>query len=229
MSTLSLRLKTIASLVPLGARVCDVGTDHARLPIYLKQNNIAKTIIATDLNEKPLKNAQANILESGVNDISLRLCDGLSAVNCEEADTVIVAGIGGEVISGILNKCEWIKNTNISLILQPTTSPEVLRRFLISTGFQIESETPVFENKKIYSVILAKYAGRISEKTESYYYIGEIPLNNDGIIYIKKQHGRILECMTALKNIESRKDEYEFYQNTFKEIEKILTENTNGI
>ncbi len=229
MSTLSLRLKTIASLVPFGARVCDVGTDHARLPIFLKQNNIAKTVIATDLNEKPLKNAQKNVTENGVDGISLRLCDGLSAIKYGEADTVIVAGIGGEVISGILKNCDWIKNTDITLILQPTTSPEVLRRFLARNGFEIVSETPVFENKKIYSVILAKYTGVIAEKPEYYYYIGEIPLNNDGIIYIKKQHSRISECMTALKSIESRKDEYKFYQSTFIEIEKILTENTNGI
>ena len=61
MTNLSLRLKTIATLVPYGARVCDVGTDHAYLPIYLKKNNIAKKIIATDLNQKPLENAQKNI------------------------------------------------------------------------------------------------------------------------------------------------------------------------
>ena len=225
MSTLSLRLKTIASLVPIGARVCDVGTDHARLPIYLKQNNIAKTVIATDLNQKPLKNAESNIAQSGISGISLRLCDGLTAVNQDEADTVIIAGIGGEVISGILKNCDWIKNKDISLILQPTTSPEVLRRFLIQNGFKIVIETPVFENKKIYSVITAKYTNNKSIYPDSYYYIGEVPLNNDGIIYIKKQLGRIFECMTALENIESQKDEYEFYQRVFTQIENLLTEN----
>lgn len=225
MSTLSLRLKTIASLVPSGARVCDVGTDHARLPIYLKQNNIAKTIIATELNEKPLKNAQTNIIESGVSGISLRLCDGLSAVTADEADTVIIAGIGGEVISGILKNCDWIKHKGISLILQPTTSPEVLRRFLIQNGFKIVIETPVFENKKIYSVITAKYTGNKIVCPDSYYYIGEIPKTDDGMVYIKKQHDRIYECMTALKNIESRKDEYEFYSRVFGQIENLLTEN----
>ncbi len=229
MSTLSLRLKTIASLVPPGARVCDVGTDHARLPIYLKQNNIAKTVIATDLNEKPLKNAQTNIEQSGVRGISLRLCDGLSAVTADEADTVIIAGIGGEVISGILKNCDWIKNKGVSLILQPTTSPEVLRRFLTQNGFEIVIETPVFENKKIYSVITAKYTANKAVYPDSYYYIGEIPKTDDGIVYIKKQQRRIFECMTALENIESRKDEYEFYNRVFGQIENLLTEKTNGI
>ena len=98
MTHLSLRLETIASLVPLGARVCDVGTDHGLLPIYLKQKGIAKSVIATDLNEKPLENARKNISSSGITDISLRLCDGLSGVSQNEADTVIIAGMGEKLL-----------------------------------------------------------------------------------------------------------------------------------
>ena len=52
---LSLRLKTVAALVPFGARVCDIGTDHARLPIYLIQSGIAKSVIAADLRKNRLK------------------------------------------------------------------------------------------------------------------------------------------------------------------------------
>ena len=61
MPNLSLRLKTIASLVPHGARVCDVGTDHAYLPIHLITEGGVKSVIATDLNEKPLQNAKKNL------------------------------------------------------------------------------------------------------------------------------------------------------------------------
>lgn len=229
MQHLSLRLKTIASLVPFGARVCDVGTDHARLPIFLKQNGIAKTVIATDLNQKPLKNAEQNILQSKVDGISLRLCDGLSAVDENEVDTVIVAGIGGEVISGILKNCAWVKNDKIHLILQPTTSPEFLRKFLNSCGFEITRETPVCENGKIYSIIEARYTSLVRDYPESYFYVGLVPLTEDGISYIKKQQGRIKECMTALEQIEARKTDFLAYKRIFDQIENILTENTNGI
>lgn len=224
MPELSLRLKTIASLVPLGARVCDVGTDHARLPIYLKQSGIANNVIATDLNEKPLKFAKENIEKSGIDGISLRHCDGLSAVKEGEANTVIIAGIGGEVISGILENCEWIKTTGITLILQPTTSPEVLRKTLINNGFDIITETPLLENNKIYSIMLARFCGTITPYPEHFYYIGKVPKNENGIIYIKKQQKRIFDCMNAYQNIQNKQKEFELLKEIYTAIEKTLTE-----
>ncbi len=226
MSELSLRLKTIASLVPIGARVCDVGTDHARLPIYLKQTGIAKSVIATDLNEKPLEFAKKNIEKSGIDGITLRLCNGLAAVKNGEADTVIIAGIGGEVISLILGNCNWIKNSSITLILQPTTSPEVLRKLLISKGFNILTETPLYENGKIYSIMTACFYGSTTQYPEHFYYIGKVPKNEIGIIYIKKQQKRIFDCMNAYKNIPKKKKEYEYFKKIYTEIEKTLMGNT---
>lgn len=225
MSSLSLRLKTIASLVPRGTRVCDVGTDHARLPIYLIKQGIATAVIATDLNEKPLQNAQKNLEDSGASGISLRLCDGLSGVKKGEADTVIVAGIGGEVISGILKRCEWIKSKSVTLILQPTTSPEVLRKFLIKNGFELLSETPVFENKKIYSVIKACFYGQTNPCPEHFYYIGKVPKTPDGIVYIKKQQKRVADCMNAYKSQANKDDAYRIFDTVYTAIENYLTEN----
>ena len=107
---LSRRLKTIATLVPFGARVCDIGTDHAILPVFLSENTLVKSIIATDVREKPLKNAKENIERSGVANIKLRLCDGFSGINPDEFDTAVIAGMGGEVISGIISRAEMLKN-----------------------------------------------------------------------------------------------------------------------
>lgn len=225
MTHLSLRLETIASLVPLGARVCDVGTDHALLPIYLRKKGIAKSVIATDLNQKPLENARKNILSSGITDISLRLCDGLSGVAQNEADTVIIAGMGGEVIVHILKNCEWIKSESIHLILQPTTSAEVLREFLTESGFEIVNETPVAENKKLYSVMTAKFTNAENTYPQHFYFTGKIPLTAEGILYIKKQQKRLLECMNALENIEDKRKEFEKYKSLCEQIENLLTEN----
>ncbi len=229
MTHLSLRLETIASLVPSGARVCDVGTDHALLPIYLKQSGSAKSVIATDLNKKPLENARRNIEESGVCDLSLRLCDGLSAVMPSEADTIIVAGMGGEVITGILGSCEWIKSADITLILQPTTSAEILREYLLDNGFEIENETPVYDNKKLYSVMLVRFKNNVIKPDPSVYYIGKIEPAGDGILYIEKQQKRVFDCMKALQNIESEQDKFLFYKSINDRLLKILTESNNGI
>ena len=227
MATLSLRLKTIATLVPRGARVCDVGTDHAYLPIHLAESGIAKKVIATDLNEKPLENALKNIEKSGVCGVELRLCDGLSKVKDGEADTVITAGMGGEVIVGILSACEWLKNRDVTIILQPTTSAEILRKFLCDNCFEILKEVPVYENQKLYSIMLVKYTGVYIPRPEHYYFIGEIPPTNDGFLYLKKQQNRIAECMKAFENIQSKHQEYLAYKEIDYAINTFLTENKN--
>ena len=201
MPELSVRLKTIAKLVQKNSKVCDVGTDHGYLAIYLKGEGIAQSVIATDLNEKPLKRAQENIARAGVSGISLRLCDGLMGVKPGEADTVIIAGMGGEVIAGILEKGAHIVNdSNVTLIMQPTTSPEILREFLCKKGFLIKSETPVFENGKLYSVMVCEFTGKEINCAEAFYYVGLVsPENEDGRLYIEKQKKRVLSCMAPLE------------------------------
>ena len=94
MSALSKRLSVIASLVPSGARVCDIGTDHAYLGIELIKSGKAISVIACDINEKPLLKAKANIEKSGVNGIELRLQDGLAGIKPGDADCIVIAGIG---------------------------------------------------------------------------------------------------------------------------------------
>lgn len=224
MMNLSLRLKTIASLVPKGARVCDVGTDHAWLPIYLKTHNISTSVIATDLNEKPLENARKNLKTSNISDIPLRLGNGLSTIEKNEVDTIIIAGMGGEVITDILKCCEWIKSNDLTLILQPTTSAEVLREFLLTNGFEIQSETPICDNKKLYSIMLVKFKNKAKTYEPWFYYIGKIKPIGYGIPYIQKQQKRAYDCMKALENSPKKQAEFIFYKEIYQQLSKILTE-----
>ena len=225
MQALSKRLKTIATLVPNGARVCDIGTDHGYLAIYLKLNNIAKTVIACDLNQKPLNTAQKNIESCGIKGIDLRLSDGFSNINPNEIDSAVIAGMGGEVISGILENCDWIKNKDYLLILQPTTSADFLRRFLTKKGFEIETETPVLENGKLYSIMTVRFTNLKQEYPEYDYYIGSIsPKTDQGFLYIEKQKKIISKCINSLKNVPSKQEELKILKQAFKGIENILTE-----
>ena len=204
MPSLSLRLSAIADFVKENAAVCDVGTDHGYLAIHLMQNKIASKVIATDINSKPLCNAKKNIEKSGVFGIELRLCDGLAGVQIGEADTFVIAGMGGEVIAGILERGECItRKSDISLILQPTTSPEFLRRFLCQNGYKIIKEKAIFENGKLYSVMLVQFTGEISNYEESYFYIGE--LNPFDEISLKTGvEKRISEGGTSPKSVEKQ-------------------------
>lgn len=221
---LSLRLKLIASLVPKGARVCDIGTDHARLPIFLIKEGIAERVIATDIRPLPLENAKTNLAASGVGGIELRLCDGLSAVKKEEIDTVIIAGIGGEVISGIISRANPLKEPPYPLIiLQPTTSPELLRRYLYGNGFEIKTETALKENGKLYSVMTACYTGNKIQQPEYFYYVGKInPKTEDGYLYIQKQYNQLKKCADALRNLREKQTEYLQYERLSREIEGLL-------
>lgn len=221
----SLRLKLIASLVPKGARVCDIGTDHALLPIYLIENNIAEFVIATDIRPLPLENAKRNVAASGLTGIELRLCDGLSAVKKDEVDTVIIAGIGGEVISGIISRAALIRNQPYPLlILQPTTSAEALRRYLYENGFEIKTETALKENGKLYSVITARFTGKVKKMPEHFYYIGMVdPKTEDGYLYIQKQYIRLKKCADALINIPEKQAEYLHYKKLSDDTFRILT------
>ena len=226
MQNLSLRLSTIASLVPLGARVCDIGTDHGYLSIYLRLSGIANSIIATDINNAPLESARKNIEKFGAENIELRLCNGLSGISENEADTFIIAGMGGEVIAGIIERGKEIVNNNSStLILQPTTSPEFLRRFLYSNGYEITEEIPLEENTKLYSVMRVKYIGESPDINEAFCYIGKIkPSCDAGKKYIAKQQKRCLKCAEQLQSVPYKQEEYLYYKALTEDIKKLAGE-----
>ncbi len=225
MKELSLRLKTIASLVPKDTRACDIGTDHGYLPIYLRLKGIAKSVIAADLNQKPLNIAKSNIEKLKTDGISLRLCDGLSGISRDEIDTIIIAGMGGNVISGIIERCDFAKDKALTFVLQPTTSAEVLREYLCKNGFYILSETPVFENGKLYSVMLVKFDGEIKEYNSGFYYIGKISKSLPyGFKYIEKQKNRLLKELKALESIEKMQAEYNRFLTAYNFILNTLSE-----
>ncbi len=223
MYTLSPRLKTIAGLVPKGDRVADIGTDHGYLPVFLIKNNIASYVFACDINEKPLLSARRNIEAAEVSQIELHLCDGLAGLREDEIDTVIIAGMGGEVIAGILSRSDWIKNSHYRLLLQPMTSAEELRKFLCSEGFRIKTETAIEDAGKIYTVISAQFDGKKRQYPDAYMFIGELSNTRDADIkYIKKQLKRIEKCADDLVSVPAKQDEYLYYKRVADDISAFL-------
>lgn len=149
---LTSRLQTVAEEIPQGSRLADVGTDHAYLPAYLTLTERCPAVIATDLRPGPLKRAKETVERYGVEDrVQLRLCDGLAAVGEEETDAVSIAGMGGEVILGILKAAPWVSGKRC--VVQPMSSAEDLRRGLGSVELHVAREILVQEGRTIYVVM----------------------------------------------------------------------------
>lgn len=154
------RLQCLADLVPRGAALADVGTDHAHLPLYLLQKGAVRYAVASDLREGPLSRARENAKASGLADrIDLRLAPGLDATRAEECDTVAIAGMGGETIATILEAAPWTADGAHTLLLQPMTRIYELRRFLYCGGYEIETERVCREGRRFYAVLRARGTG----------------------------------------------------------------------
>ena len=150
------RLQAIAEQVPQGACLADVGTDHGYLPVWLLRSGRIDSAIAADLREGPLDRARETAQRFGVAEqISFRLCDGLSAIRPEEVDTVVIAGMGGETIASILEAAPWTKERTL-LLLQPMTGSAELRQWLQGHGYEITGERIAREGKRLYSILSVK-------------------------------------------------------------------------
>ena len=152
---LSPRLRLLAEWVPLNTDFADVGTDHAYLPVWLVLHGRVKRCIASDLRPRPLQRAKETAKIWNADGISFRLCDGLSGIRPEEVQTIVIAGLGGENIAAILEKAPWTADGNHTLLLQPATRAEVLRRYLAEHGYTIRREALVLEHDKLYPVMEA--------------------------------------------------------------------------
>lgn len=151
--SLTPRLRTVAALVPAGARLADVGTDHAYLPAYLIATGQIPSAIATDIRSGPLGRARATVEYYGLQEqLQLRLCDGLAAVGADEVEAVTVAGMGGETILTILEQSPWAFDK--VCVLQPMSAVEELRAGLDRLGVPISREVLSLERDTLYVTLL---------------------------------------------------------------------------
>lgn len=145
------RLQAVADLVEKGARLADIGTDHAHLPIYLLQQGRISEAIASDIRPGPLARAQRNVEQYQVGHaVDLRLGMGLACVRADECDTLSIAGMGGETISQVLQAAPWTAAGRHRLILQPMTMVAELRQWLWAHGYSIEKEAVCREERRWY-------------------------------------------------------------------------------
>ena len=179
MIKLSKRLEAISSLVPINSNVIDIGCDHALLDIYLYQNKISKSIIASDINENALNGAKYNIGKNKLdNIIETRLGNGLDILREDDnADTIIISGMGAHTAVGILkNNQQKLKKIN-TIIIQSNTKLEFLRKELTKLKYMINDEIMVEDNKKMYTII--RFAKGNKKYTKKELYFGPVLLKKN--------------------------------------------------
>ncbi|MEW6307599.1 MAG: class I SAM-dependent methyltransferase [Bacillota bacterium] len=138
------RLRVLAGMVPPGATLADVGTDHALLPIALVSRGVCPRAVATEAAIGPYRRARLAVESSGLGDrIDVRLGDGLAPVAPGEAQAIVVAGLGGLEIVRILEGAGPVLASAECLIVQPNRDQPAVRRWLTANGWRLETESCV--------------------------------------------------------------------------------------
>ena len=199
MIKLSKRLEAISSLVPVNAKVIDVGCDHALLDIYLYQNKISNKIIAADVNQNALNNAKDNIKKAKLEKIiEARLGNGIDTLKeDDDIDTIIMAGMGAHTIIGILkNNYQKLKNIN-NIIIQSNTKLLFLRKEMMKLNYKIDNELIVLDNKKTYIII--KYIRGRQKYNKKELYFGPILLKDNSRLFQEYNKKELTKLEMILK------------------------------
>lgn len=203
------RLETIKSMVSRCGTAADIGTDHGYVAEMLLSDNTVKKVVATDLNEGPLKRAMDYLTSKNLSErCEFRLGSGLTVLRENEADAIIIAGMGGDLIASILDTSKHIAFSAKELILQPMTAAHRLRRHLYENGYKIADENIVREYHHFYFIIKAKYSDDEPEKINDdiYFEISRHLLNKkDPTMYeyidrILKTNKEIIDSLEKASN-----------------------------
>ncbi|POP69560.1 tRNA (adenine-N(1))-methyltransferase [Pseudomonas syringae] len=169
---LSMRLERVATHVPAGARLADIGSDHGYLPVALLNRGVIAAAVAGEVALTPFCAAERTVRENDLEDqVSVRLADGLAAIEAEDAITAIsLCGMGGETIRDILEAGKARLSGQERLILQPNGGEQPLRVWLMKHDYRIVSEEVLRENRFDYEIIVAERTGPVEYTAEELYF-----------------------------------------------------------
>lgn len=156
-----MRLERVAAHVPAGARLADIGSDHAYLPVALMRRGVIVAAVAGEVALTPFYSAERTVRENGLEQrITVRQANGLAAIEAEDGITAIsLCGMGGETIRDILDSGKAHLSGRERLILQPNGGEQPLRQWLMDNGYRILAEEVLRENRFDYEIIVAERSG----------------------------------------------------------------------
>lgn len=215
--SLDSRLSLCAGFVRVGAKLADIGTDHAYLPVCLALENKIESAIAADINPEPLSRGKQTIEKYNVsNKVSVRLCNGLQGISSEEVTDIVIAGMGADTIIGIISDAQWLKDKDKRLILQPMTKGERVIKYLYDSGFEITEQKCCIAEGKPYTVMCVAYTGHSTPCSELFTYMGK--LNPE----IYKEDRAFLRMQAGILMKRSAADE------KYKKLAQIISERTDS-
>lgn len=202
---LSLRLAQVAEFVPEKARLADIGSDHAYLPVALIAAAKISFAVAGEVAPGPFRSAQKQIEKYQLSEhIQARLADGLAAISeTDVIDTITICGMGGLLICSIL--AQGLKTGHLPesamLILQPNNHEFELRKWLADHDYQIKEEAIVEDHGKIYEIICACHWGRTAY-SQFQLYFGPRLLAEKSAVFQKKWHQKKLSKEKVVANLQ---------------------------
>jgi tRNA (adenine22-N1)-methyltransferase len=165
---LSDRLNTVARYVPIGSRLADIGSDHAYLPCYLAKKGQISFAIAGEVASGPYESAQRQVLEDGLSEIiSVRMGDGLDVLEAGEVDCITIAGMGGALITSIIDRGKQKLQAVKRLVLQPNISAITIRKWLAENGWELTNEEILEEDGKVYEILVAEKGNPLQPYSEN--------------------------------------------------------------
>ncbi|WP_440091656.1 tRNA (adenine(22)-N(1))-methyltransferase [Pseudomonas syringae] len=198
---LSMRLERVATHVPAGARLADIGSDHGYLPVALLNRGAISAAVAGEVALTPFYAAQRTVRENDLDQqISVRLADGLAAIKPADGITAIsLCGMGGETIRDILESGKARLSGQERLILQPNGGEQPLRVWLMAHDYRILDEEVLRENRFDYEIIVAERSEPVTYTAEQLYF-GPIQMQTRSPAFLLKWQRLLSKKHKTLSN-----------------------------
>lgn len=226
---LSKRLSAVANLVSPGARLADIGSDHAYLPCYLALQNKISYAVAGEVVKGPYELAKQHVAQLNLSQkIAVRLADGLQVVETtDNIDTVTICGMGGDLIASILEggRLSGKLKTVTKIITQPNVDEYYVRQWFMQNQYKIDTELIVSENGKIYEIIVGIPHHKSINYTQEQLQFGiYLPLEKSAIFIAKWQnefekYDKIIASLHHAKTPQKDKiEKFKLFQQKIKEM-----------
>lgn len=223
------RLRLIYDMIPPCDTLCDIGTDHALVPAYALLQKRCRRAIATDIRKGPLERAKQTLDACGLQEaMDLRLGNGLEVIAMDEADVIVMAGMGGLLITELMGAQIDKARKARRIILQPMYAQEMIRPFLWQHGFAVADEALTREGGKLYQVMAVCHAPKAcasARKEPLYATIGEGLIKNRDPLLEEWLYDRIKrqrKIVDGLRRAASQKPDLEREEKLLRDMEALL-------